>query len=104
MSIETYELVVQETSTHDGIDVDVLDEDGLVETTTQVTYADYDLMAEREGECPDPVEEEFTVDATSIDLQLERGERDFEFRVIAGEEEAARATVTDTDWRLVHTG
>lgn len=104
MTMDTYELVVHETSTHDGIDADVLDEDGLVETTTQVTYADYDLMAEREGESPEALEQEFTVDAANIDLQLERGERNFEFRVVAGDEEAARVTVTDTDWHLVHTG
>lgn len=101
--MDTYELVIRETSTHDGIDADVIDEDGLVEETTQVTYEDYDLMVDRDDGEPEPIEEEFTVDATAINLHLERGERNFEFRVVAGDDMVAQVTVTDTDWDLVHT-
>jgi hypothetical protein len=100
MTLGTYELVVQETGAHDGIDADVLDEDGLVETTRQVTYADHGLTTEREEDGPCIIEEEFTVDAASIDIQLERGEGRFEFRVIVDEKEAARVTVADADWQL----
>lgn len=100
MTMDTYELVVQETSTHDGIDADVLDEGGLVETSRQVSYADYDLTTERGDALPGIIQEEFTVDATSIDLQLERGERNFVFRVIAGGEEVVNVTVEDDDWGL----
>lgn len=103
MSMETFTLVARETETHDGIDVDVVDEDGLVEATTQVTYSDYELMAERDEESPDPVEADFTADAQRITVDLRRNNRNFEFRAFGDDEELARTTVTDSDWRLVHT-
>ncbi|MFB6219958.1 MAG: hypothetical protein ABEH90_00845 [Halolamina sp.] len=103
MTMDTYTLVVRETPTHDGIDADVLGEDGLVEETTQVAYEDYDLMAERENGGPVPIETEFTVDTQTLELQLHRDERTFRFHVIADDEQVAEATVTDTDWNLVHT-
>ncbi|MFD1689937.1 hypothetical protein ACFR95_11825 [Halolamina salifodinae] len=101
--MDTYTLVVRETSTHDGIDADVIDEDGLVEESTQVTYSDYDVMAERDNGGPERIEEEFTVDARSIDIQLERDERTFVFRAIADNEDVARIEVSDSVWNLAHT-
>lgn len=104
MTMDTYTLVVRETSTHDGVDADIIDDDGLVEETTQLTYSDYDLFAERDGDDgPDRIEQEFTVDASSLGIQLERDEREFAFRAIADDEEAARIEVSDTDWKLLHT-
>ena len=101
--MDTYTLVVRETSTHDGVDADIIDDDGLVEETTQLTYSDYDLFAERDDDGPDRIEEEFTVDATTMEIQLERDEREFAFRAIADGDEAARVEVSDTDWHLLHT-
>ena len=101
--MDSYVLVVRETSTHDGIDADIIDDDGLVEETTQLTYSDYDLMAERDDDGPDRREEAFTVDARNLEIQLERDEREFAFRAIADDEEAARVEVSDTDWSLLHT-
>lgn len=98
--MDTYTLVVRETTTHEGVDVDVIDEDGLIETTTQLTYSDYNVAPERDDDHPDRIEEEFTVDASSIDVQLEREDGTFAFRAIADDEEAARIEVTDADWGL----
>lgn len=102
MTMDTYTLVVRETSSHDGVDVDVIDEDGLVEESTQLSYSDYDVTAERENGGPERIEEEFTVDARSIEIQLERDDHTFAFRAIADDEEAARVEVTDSDWNLAH--
>ncbi|QKY21657.1 hypothetical protein B4589_015220 [Halolamina sp. CBA1230] len=98
--MDTYTLVVRETSTHEGVDVDVIGEDGLIETTTQLTYSDYNVAPERDDDRPDRIEEEFTVDASSIDLQLERDGRTFAFQAIADGEVAARIEVADSDWDL----
>lgn len=103
MTMDTYTLVLQETPTHDGIDADILDDDGLVEETTQVTYEDYDVMAERDDGGPDRIEEEFTVDTQTLELQLHRDERTFRFYAVADDEQVAEASVSDTDWNLVHT-
>lgn len=104
MTMDTYELVVREMSTHDGIDVDILDEDGLVEETTQVTYEDFDLAAKRDNGTPQPIEEEFTVDARALNLQLHHNNGTFDFHAVADDETVASVTVTDADWDLVHTG
>ncbi|NHX35699.1 MULTISPECIES: hypothetical protein [Halolamina] len=96
----TYTLVVRETSSHDGVDADVLDEDGFIETTTQFSYGDYGVHSEREDDRPDRIEEEFTVEAGSIDVQLERNGHTFAFRALADGEEAARVEISDADWDL----
>lgn len=102
MAMETYVLVVRETSSHDGVDVDVIDEDGLVAESTQLSYSDYDVMADREEGGPDRIEEEFTVDASSLEIGLERDGHTFAFRAIADDEEAARIEVADADWDLLN--
>lgn len=96
----TYTLVVRETSSNDGVDADVLDEDGFIETTTQFSYGDYGLSPQREDDRPDRIEEEFTVEGGSIDIQLDRNGHTFAFRAIADDEEAARVEVSDGDWDL----
>ncbi|KPN30805.1 hypothetical protein SY89_01545 [Halolamina pelagica] len=96
----TYTLVVRETSSHDGVDADILDEDGFIETTTQFRYGDYGVATDREDGRPDRIEEEFTADASRIDIQLERNDEAFAFRAIVDDEEAARVEVADDDWGL----
>ncbi|MFW5938529.1 MAG: hypothetical protein ACOCSN_06260 [Halanaeroarchaeum sp.] len=100
MPMDTYTLVVRETSNHDGIDADVLDEDGLVETSTQLRYNEYGVAAEREDDAPDRIEREFTVNAGSLDIQFERDDQTFAFCAVVDDEEAARIEVSDTDWDL----
>lgn len=104
MTMDTYELVAREMSTQEGIDVDILDEDGLVEETTQVTYEDFDLAAERDDGTPQPIAEEFTVDARVLTLQLHHNNGTFDFHAVADNETVATVTVTDTAWDLVHSG
>lgn len=100
MTMKTYTLVVRETETHDGIDADVRDADGLATASTRVTYADYDLQANRGGGGPDPIEVEFTADVLSLSLELARVDGEFAFRVVGDDRELARATVADEDWDL----
>jgi len=100
MGANTYTLVVREASSHDAVDADILDEDGFVETAKQFSYGDYGVRAEREDGRPERIEEEFTVDATSVDIRLDRDGHTFAFRAIVDDEEAARVEVADADWDL----
>ncbi|GAB7013541.1 hypothetical protein [Halolamina salina] len=100
MSGNTYTLVVREASNHDAVDVDVLDEDGFVETARQFSYGDYGVRTDREDDRPDRIEEEFTVEAGSVDVRLDRDGHTFAFRAVVDGEEAARVEVSDADWDL----
>ena len=100
MGANTYTLVVRETSSHDAVDADVLDEDGFVETTKQFSYGDYGVHAEREDDRPDRIEKEFTAEASSVDVRLDRDGHTFAFRAIVDGEEVARVEVSDAEWEL----
>jgi hypothetical protein len=100
MAGESYVLVVRETSSHDGIDADIVDEDGLVETTTQIAYAEHDVSVAREEDGPERIETTFTTDAGALDLRSRRADGRFEFQALADDETAASITVTDREWNL----
>lgn len=99
MTMETYRLEVRETETN-GIDVDVLDADDLIEASTRVAYADYDLEPpESRSETPS-YSEEITTDVTTLDLQYERDDGGFEFRLLGDRDELTRVRVDDDEWDL----
>jgi|AntRauTorcE11898_2_1112593.scaffolds.fasta_scaffold14784_2 hypothetical protein len=100
MTANTFTLVVRETTRHNAVDADILDEDGFIETAKQLNYRDYGVTTDREDGRPERIEEQFTVDSGRIDIQLERKDRTFAFRAIVDDEEAARVEVSDTDWDL----
>lgn len=100
MSLETYTLEVAEDETHEGITADVYGEDGLVEASTRVTYSDHSLVADRDDWEPEPRRTAVDADVLRIDLQVERGDGRFEFRLLGDRDELARERVTDDDWRL----
>lgn len=101
MPMQTYTLRVAENASHEGISTEVLDEDGMVVETTQLSYGDYGMAAVRDGDGPDPIETEVTADVTSTDLQFSRQDDEFEFRFLGDREVLASERVDDEDWGLV---
>lgn len=78
----------------------MIDDDGLVEATGQLSYDDHGLTAERDGDPPDRREEPFTVDASSVEIEFDHDGSTLTFRAVADDEEAARVEVSDADWDL----
>ena len=103
MPLETYTLEIAEEDSHEGITADVYDEDGLIEASTRVTYSDHSLAANRDEWEPDPRRVDVDADVMTLNLQVERGDGSFEFRLLGDREELARERVTDSDWRLDRT-
>ncbi|WP_224447385.1 hypothetical protein [Haloprofundus salilacus] len=100
MSMETYTLRVEETETHGGISADVYDGDDVIATSTHVAYDDYGLAVTGDDRNPEAATEKVTADALSLDVQVERIDGRFEFRLLGDGEELARESVTDDDWEL----
>ncbi|SEO39576.1 hypothetical protein SAMN04487948_102223 [Halogranum amylolyticum] len=102
MSMETYTVEIAETESNEGISADVYDADGLVAESTHVAYADYGVAAVRDDWEPDVVEREFTADVTTLDMQVSRGNDEFEFRLLGDREELLRERLTDSDLQLAY--
>ncbi|QCJ47683.1 MULTISPECIES: hypothetical protein [Haloprofundus] len=100
MSMETYTLRVEETETRDGISADVYDEDDVIAASTRVAYDDYGLAATGDDRSPEAATETVTADTLSLDVQVERIDGRFEFRLLGDGEELARESVTDDEWEL----
>ncbi|KTG09832.1 hypothetical protein AUR64_09385 [Haloprofundus marisrubri] len=100
MSMQTYTLQVEETETHDGISADVYDEDDIIAASTHVAYDDHGLKATGDGRSPETATETVTADVLSLDVQVERIDDRFEFRLLGDGEELARESVTNEEWRL----
>ena len=99
MTMETYRLEVRETETS-GIDVDVFDADDLIEESTHVFYENYDLEPpDSRAESPS-YSEEITADVTALDLQYERDDGGFEFRLLGDRDELTRVRIADDEWDL----
>ncbi|WP_224269742.1 hypothetical protein [Haloprofundus salinisoli] len=100
MSMQTYTLRIEETETHEGISADVYDEDDVIAASTYVAYDDHGLAANGDDRNPEAATETVTADALSLNVQVERIDGRFEFRLLGDGEELARESVTDDDWRL----
>lgn len=98
MPIETYRLEVRESESGDGIAADVYSDDGLVESSARVPYEDYDL--EPSDGNPEPVVREVTADVTTIDVQFERDDAGFLFRVLGDRDELVAERVDDVEWGI----
>lgn len=98
MSLETYRLEVRETE-NGGIDADVYGEDGIVEASTRVAYEEYGLDSSSSSET-EPVTESVTADVTSLDLQTERDDAGFAFRLLGDRDELAAVRIEDEEWDL----
>lgn len=98
MSLQTYRLEVRATDTG-GIGVDVYGDDGLVEASTRVVYEEYGL--ESDGSTgSDTIDETVTADVTTLDIQTERDDAGFSFRLLGDRDELASVRVDDEDWGL----
>lgn len=99
MAIETYRLEVREAGAN-GIDADVYDADGLVAASTHVSYDDFGLEPPDSREESPSRTEEVTADAMTIDLQYERDDGGFAFRLLGDRDELARVRIDDGEWDL----
>ncbi|RKD97708.1 hypothetical protein [Halopiger aswanensis] len=88
MSMETYRLEVRETD-EPGLDADVYDSDDTVAVSTYVSYDDYDLEPPASGSSDGQrtYTEQITADVTTIDLQYERDDAGFVFRLLGDRDE-----------------
>jgi hypothetical protein len=101
MSMQNYQLRIEEDDDGEGITVDVFGEDGTITETTYVAYADHGIAVDRGNGDPGPIETEVTADVMTTDLQIARGDGAFEFRFVGDGEPLATERVTDDDWGLV---
>lgn len=99
MVMETYRLEVRETETN-GIDADVYGADEVIEESTRVSYDDYDLTPPDSRDESPSASEEITTDVTTLDLQFERDDAGFEFRLLGDRDELTRIRIDDEDWDL----
>lgn len=99
MTMETYRLEVRETD-EPGIDADVYGEDELIEESTHVSYADYDLEVPDERDGQPSRSAEVTADVMTIDLQVERIDSGFSFRVLGDRDELTTVRIDDEEWSL----
>ena len=99
MTMETYRLEVREAETN-GIDADVYGADDLVEESTRVAYDDFDLEPPESREETPAYSEEVTADVTTLDLQYERDDGGFEFRLLGDRDELTRIRIDDEEWDL----
>ena len=100
--METYTVEIAETESHEGLSADVYDGDGLVAESARVAYADYGLAAVRDDWEPESIEREVTTDVTTLDVQVSRGDDEFEFRVLGDREELLSERVSDSDLQLAY--
>ncbi|WP_345781488.1 hypothetical protein [Natrononativus amylolyticus] len=96
--MKTYRLELRDTT--DGIDADLLDEDGLVETSTRIAYEDHGLEPAGDREEPSSTDREVTADVTTLDVQYERDGDGFTVRVLGDREELVTERVEDEEWGL----
>ncbi|MXV63690.1 hypothetical protein GS429_16810 [Natronorubrum sp. JWXQ-INN-674] len=99
MTMETYRLEVRETETN-GIGADVYGPDDLIEASTRVSYDDYDLDPPGSRDDAPAYTEEVTTDVMTLDLQYERDDGGFEFRLLGDRDELARVRIDDEEWDL----
>ena len=101
MALETYRLVVAEMESHEGITVDVYNEDGTIEKTTSVPYEDHGLTTDRDDGTPAAREHEFEADVMTMDLQVARQTGTFEVQVVGDGTQLHSERIADEDWNLV---
>ncbi|AEH37308.1 hypothetical protein [Halopiger xanaduensis] len=94
MPMETYRLEIRETE-EPGIDADVYDSDDTVAESTYVSYDDYDLEppSSNSSDGQQSYAEEVTADVTTIDLQYERDDAGFVFRLLGDRDELASVRI-----------
>ena len=97
--METYRIEVRETDAP-GIDADVYNADDTVEESTYVSYEDYGLEPPASRDEQPSYSEEITADVTAIDLQYERTDGGFSFRLLGDRDELTTVRIEDEEWEL----
>lgn len=84
--MQTYRLVVEEDESHQGLDVELRDEDdGVLVESTRLDYENYGVEpGEREGNERRHWERELTTDADVLELEVESHGDDFTVEVVGG--------------------
>lgn len=101
MPMQTYTLVVDESETNEAITGDVYNETGTIEESVSLGYDEYGLSPTRDDWEPDQRRSEVTADVTALDLEVQRADDGFEFRLLGdADEELATERVADRDWKL----
>lgn len=99
MPMETYRLEVRETDGSVGIDADVYGADDLIRTSARVAYDDHGLESVGDGD-GSRIVREVTADVTTLDLQYERDDAGFAFRLLGDRDELLSVRVEDEAWDL----
>lgn len=97
MTMETYRLEVEEMTEREGLTADLYGEDDLVEASTRVAYEDHGLEPSDDREDDVRVTREVTTDVTTIDVQFERDDAGFAFRVLGDRDEIATERLDDEE-------
>lgn len=94
MSMETYRLEVRETE-GPGLDADVYNGNDVVTESTYISYDDYDLEppSSSSSDGQQSYSEEVTADVTTVDLQYERDDAGFVFRLLGDRDELASVRI-----------
>ncbi|WP_339106484.1 hypothetical protein [Haloterrigena salinisoli] len=98
MPMETYRLELRETETN-GIDADVYADD-VIEESTRVDYEAHDIEPPESRDEEPAYSEEVTADVTTLDLQYQRDDGGFEFRLLGDRDELTRIRIDDEEWNL----
>ncbi|SEV80719.1 hypothetical protein [Natrinema salifodinae] len=99
MTMQTYRLEIREAEAN-GIDADVYNEDGTVEASTRVAYDDFDLDPPGSRDDEPNATTEVTADVTTLDLQYERDDAGFAFRLLGDRDELTSIRIDDEEWGL----
>lgn len=99
MTMETYRFEVQETGAN-GLNADVYNEDGTAEVSTRLAYDDFDLDPPASRDDAPTAATEVTADVTTLDVQYDRDDAGFDFRLLGDRDELATIRIDDEEWDL----
>lgn len=103
--MQTYTLVVAEPETNEGITGEVYNESGTIEESVSFSYDEYGLTAIRDDWEPETRRREVTADVTTLNLEVQRRDGGFEFRLLGDlNQELVTERVSDADWKVAADG
>ena len=93
--METYRLIVGEDATEEGFSVNLYNDDGTVVVGERISYDEFDVKPEDRS--IDERRHKLSTDVTDLDIQVERNDGAFEFRVLGDRRELFAERVGDSD-------
>lgn len=94
-----YTLRVAERDDNEGVTADLYGPEGTIQKTAGALYENHGMEVERE-ESPDPIERDVTADAMALQIETQRLDSGFDFRLLGDGEELERVRVRDSEWDL----